>query len=84
MNKETHISDYFSDTNDRKATIAADKYHYIVRLYEISKNGNLNLWATRLIRDKHLKFAEDLAENFVTRIGEFKELEWPTRLSNQA
>jgi hypothetical protein len=35
----------------------------------------LTLWATRLVYDHALGFAEDLCENFVEGYGEFKNLE---------
>lgn len=79
MNKEIELSTYISDENDRKAVINKDEYHYVVRLYEIKKNGNLCLYATRLVYNKALQFAEDLAENFVKKYGEFKTLEKLTR-----
>lgn len=65
------LSEYYSDNRTRKATVYADKYHYVVNLYQ---NGELK--HTELITDHSLRYAEDLAENYVLYVGPFKDNTW--------
>lgn len=66
--KSELISQFYSEDKKRRSIIWRDKYHWVVDLCE---NGDKI--ETRLITGKTLRFAEDLAQNFVEYIGEFKE-----------
>jgi hypothetical protein len=83
MTEET-VSQYYAQDKSRKAILSKDsimsltnppKARYICRLYKVSERQELTLWATRLVYDHALGFAEDLCENFVEGYGEFKNLE---------
>lgn len=66
--KANMVSEFYSEDGNRKTIIWQDKYHWIVDLYE----NNLKV-ETRLVTEKTLRFAEDLAENYVEYVGEFKK-----------
>lgn len=66
--KTEFISEFYSPSRDRKATITRDQYHWVVDLFEDSQKIE-----TRLITDHTLQYAEDLAENFVKGYGEFNK-----------
>jgi len=67
MNKEVNISTFYNEDHKRRAVISKDQYHYIVRCYERE-----DLKLTELLENKTLRYAEDLAENFVEGYGAFK------------
>jgi hypothetical protein len=67
MKKETELSRYYNPDHNRRATVAKDDYHYVVRLYE-----NEKLKRTELLENHSIFMAEDLAENWVQRYGAFK------------
>lgn len=80
LNKEEQISEFYADDGSRKATISRDKYHMIVRLYDIVQGGLLREYDTILFTDKSIRYLEDTCENFVMYYGAFK-LEENTRQS---
>lgn len=61
------ISQYWSDDKTREAIICNDD-GFVVALYENNK-----LLETRDVRMHSLRYAEDLAENFVMKWGEWSE-----------
>jgi hypothetical protein len=69
---EIFISEFYSDDGVRKATIKQDRYHWIVDLLEKGTDGQFALKKIELIHDKTLRYAEDLAENYVMYVGAFK------------
>lgn len=71
---EQAISEFYSSDKalNRKATISRDKYHLIVRLFEIENSGLLREYDTILFNDKSIRYLEDLCENFVEGIGSYK------------
>lgn len=73
MNKlPIHISTFWSRDRSRKAEVFKDKYHYIIELYSVhTPKSMVQLIETRLLHDVEFSVAEDLAEDFVDRQGEF-------------
>ena len=69
MEKENQIiyAEYHNEKHKRTAVVTKDKYHYVVKCYEKSQ-----LKYTRLLENKSIRYAEDLAENYVEGYGEFK------------
>lgn len=69
------ISTFFSKNLLRRATVSEDEYHWIVDLESKANasDANYKINETRLIADKALRYAEDLAENYVEYVGEWRE-----------
>ena len=61
------VSQYWSDDKTREAIICNDD-GFVVELYKDKK-----LLETRDVRMHSLRYAEDLAENFVMKWGEWSE-----------
>lgn len=83
MIEETDVNEYFSSDKARKSTVSQDKYHYIVRMYEVGCNGNIKLWGTRLVYKQHPEVATGIATDFVAARNGYETIEWPMRISNQ-
>ena len=72
VSKEEPISEFYSDSGDRKATISRDRYHIVARLYDVVQGGLLREYETRLYTDVSIRDVEDVCESFVSREGVYK------------
>ena len=70
--KEEPISEFYSDSGDRKATISRDRYHIVARLFDVVQGGLLREYETRLYTDVSIRDIEDVCESFVSREGVYK------------
>lgn len=61
------ISEFYSDNQQRKASVFANGDTHVVKLYENGVEID-----TKDLGGKNLYFAEDTAENFVMYWGSFK------------
>ena len=71
-----HILISSFEHKDRMAEVFKDKYHYGVHLYEKEIRawgyGQWILKRSVLLEEHNVNYAEDLAENYVQRWGDFK------------
>ena len=71
--KEEPISEFYSESGDRKATISRDRYHIVARLYDVLQSGMLREYETRLYTDVSIRTVEDVCESFVSYEGIYKQ-----------